>query len=336
MSNISAATLAIGRRCKIALLAVTIMNAPTSNITPWRTAPDGFITVAVLWILGALSVFVSIYAVYVINSATAFAVYDDHLRAEALVSAAVELTAYQQQTAPAQSRPTHGRFSFHLGQADVAVEFRSEAARIDLNAAPKQLLAGLFRVLGARSDDAEIYSDRVIGWRTAPSKDQDSETSAYRMARLGYQPRGAKFPHASELSLVRDLPAALVERALPFVTVYSSHPQVNVLDAAPEVIAALPGMTGDRLNAFLAQRRTSPENAEALLPLLKDAQQYATTESSKALRVKVWIAFDDGHQENSEVVILVFDEGDQPFAVLSWRAELNELLADNGPWTELR
>lgn len=312
------------------------MTAPISKITTRRTAPDGFITIAVLWILGALSLFVSIYAVYVINSATAFAVYDDHLRAEALVSAAVELTDYQLQTAPAQSRPTHGRFSFHLDQANAAVEFRSEAARIDLNAAPKQLLAGLFRVLGARADDADIYSDRVIGWRTAPSTDQDLEASAYRMMRLGYQPRGAKFPHVSELALVRDLPTTLVERALPFVTVYSGRSQVSVLDAAPEVIAALPGMTADSLNAFLAQRRASPKNAEALLPLLKDARQYITTEGSKAVRINVQIVFDNGHQESYEVVILTFDEGDQPFAVLSWQGRFNELLADNGSRTELR
>lgn len=312
------------------------MTAPISKITTRRTAPDGFITIAVLWILGALSLFVSIYAVYVINSATAFAVYDDHLRAEALISAAVELTDYQLQTAPAQSRPTHGRFSFHLDQANAAVEFRSEAARIDLNSAPKQLLAGLFRVLGARADDADIYSDRVIGWRTAPSTGQDSEASAYRMMRLGYQPRGAKFPHVSELALVRDLPTTLVERALPFVTVYSGRSQVSVLDAAPEVIAALPGMTSDSLNAFLAQRRASPKNAEALLPLLKDARQYITTEGSKAVRINVRIIFDNGHQESSEVVILTFDEGDQPFAVLSWQGQFNELLADNGSRAELR
>jgi general secretion pathway protein K len=312
------------------------MTAPISKITTRRTAPDGFITIAVLWILGALSLFVSIYAAYVINSATAFAVYDDHLRAEALISAAVELTDYQLQTAPAQSRPTHGRFSFHLDQANAAVEFRSEAARIDLNSAPKQLLAGLFRVLGARADDADIYSDRVIGWRTAPSTGQDSEASAYRMMRLGYQPRGAKFPHVSELALVRDLPTTLVERALPFVTVYSGRSQVSVLDAAPEVIAALPGMTSDSLNAFLAQRRASPKNAEALLPLLKDTRQYITTEGSKAVRINVRIIFDNGHQESSEVVILTFDEGDQPFAVLSWQGQFNELLADNGSRTELR
>jgi general secretion pathway protein K len=312
------------------------MNTPKLKIALKRNAPDGFIVVAVLWILGALSLFVSMYAVYVINSATAFAVYDDHLRAEALVSAAVELTDYQLQTGAAQSRPTRGRFSFHLDQADVAVEFRSEAARIDLNAAPKQILAGLFRVLGARADDAELYSDRVVGWRTAPSTGQDSEGSAYRMMRLGYQPRGAKFPHASELALVRDLPTALVERALPFVTVYSGRPQINILDASPEVIAALPGMTGDSLNAFLAQRQTSPKNAETLLPLLKDARQYATTEGSNAVRVRVWIAFDDGHKESSEVVILAFDQGDQPYAVLSWRDESHELNADNESWAELR
>jgi general secretion pathway protein K len=223
-----------------------------------------------------------------------------------------------------------------LGQANVAVEFLSETARIDLNAAPKQLLVGLFRALGTPPDDADIYGDRVIGWRTAPSINQESENSAYRMAGLGYQPRGAKFPHVDELSLVRDLPPALVQRALPFVTVYSGRPEVDVLDAAPEVIGALPGMTRDRLNAFLTQRVASPGNAEILLPLLKDAQQYATIEGSKALRIKVRIVFDDGHQESSEVVIQIFDQGDQPFAVLSWCSELNALATDNGPWTQLR
>ena len=76
---------------------VTMIKPSTLKIASRRTAPDGFIVVAVLWILGALSVLVSIYAVYVVNTASAFAAYDDHIKAEALVSAALELTAYQQQ-----------------------------------------------------------------------------------------------------------------------------------------------------------------------------------------------------------------------------------------------
>ena len=303
------------------------MMRPTSitNSIARPKSCDGFIAIAVLWILGGLSVLVSIYAAYVVNTASAFAGYDDHLKADALVSAALELTAYQQATAT-QSRSTHGTFTFRLGQANVAVEFRSEAARIDLNTAPKQLLLGLFITLGARPEDAENYASRVIGWRTPQSVGQDAEAAGYWLARVGYQPRGAKFPHVNELSLVRDLPLSLVERALPFVTVYSGRPQINIVDAAPEVIAALPGMTVDRVNEFLVERRASPEKAKQLLP--PEAQQFATLEGSNAYRVTVRISFDNGHTENAEVVVLLFQEGDQPFAILSWRDARNQMTAE--------
>jgi len=301
--------------------------APIPNFGTQRKASGGFISVAVLWILGALSVLVSVYAVYVRNTAAAFATYDNRLKAEALVSAALELTAYRQQKGAAPSRPSQGSFGFRLGQANVEVEFHSEAARIDLNAAPKPLLAGLFMTLGTRPEDAEIYADRVIAWRTARATDQDTEASAYRMSRLGYQPRGGKFPHPNELALVRDLPVSLVERALPFVTAYSGNAQINVLDAAPEVIASLPGMTQDDLNVFLARRQASPENAKQLLP--GSAQQYATLEGGQTFRVKVR-TFDGGHKESAEVVVLFFDDGDQPYSVLSWREQSTEMLVDNG------
>jgi general secretion pathway protein K len=302
--------------------------SPTQTVSAQGSASEGFISIAVLWILGALSLLVSIYAVYIINTASAFAVYDDHLKAEALVSASLELTAYQQQTLPAQARPTHGVFSFRMGQANVDVQFSSEAARIDLNTASKQLLSGLFATLGARPDSAEVYADRIIGWRTAQPGDRDSEASAYQMAHLNYQPRFGKFPHLNEITLVRDLPTSLIERALPFLTVYSGRPQVNVLDAAPEVIASLPGMTQERLSAFLLQRKASPENAKQLLP--PEAQQYATLEGSQTFRVNVRIGFDNSHTENAEVIIVFFEEGDQPFAVLSWR-DGTEMIAGTTP-----
>ena len=183
-----------GRTVGRSASAVTTMNASKFILKLQRTDADGFILIAVLWILGALSVLASIYAVYVINTASAFAAYDNHLKTEVLVSAALELTAYRQQTAGSQARPPHGQFEFRLGEANVAVEFRSEAARIDLNKAPKELLAALFVSLGASPEEANLYSDRIVGWRTPPSKGVDSETSSYQFANLGYQPRGAAFP----------------------------------------------------------------------------------------------------------------------------------------------
>ena len=51
-------------------------------------------------------------------------------------------------------RPTSGTFNARVGGGRVFVTFRSEAARVDLNAAPKSLLAGLITGLGANPANA--------------------------------------------------------------------------------------------------------------------------------------------------------------------------------------
>ena len=136
----------------------------SSNVC--NRARNGFIVVAVLWILAALATLASIYASYVASTVIASRVNDERIQTHALISAAVELAAYQLTASNQDTRPTRGAFNFRAGNANVAVEFRSEAARIDLNAAPKELLAGLFAALGARAEAAQAYADRVIGWRT--------------------------------------------------------------------------------------------------------------------------------------------------------------------------
>jgi len=282
-----------------------------------RTRPDGFIVVTVLWILAGLSTLVSVYAAFVVQTASGLAAHDDYLRAHALTSAAVELTAYQQLTSSEQTRATRGSFNFRLAAANVSVAFQSEAARIDLNAAPKPLLAGLFMALGARPDAADSYADRIVGWRSPPSAKDDPEASVYRS--LGYGPRGGKFPHVNELALVRSIPSSLVERALPFLTVYSGRPQVNVFDAAPEVIAALPGITPVQVSAILAQRESPLDLKRKLLTQLGSSQQFATSEGSRAIRNRVNSAVDSGYRASSEVVVLLFEQSDEPYAVLSWR-----------------
>jgi general secretion pathway protein K len=162
--------------------------APT--VWPGRpTARNGFIVVAVLWILGALATLVSIYSVYVTNAATGVGLHEDHLQGEALVSAALELTVYQ--LAPGTTaRPAHGEFKFHSRRASVGVAYQSESARVDLNAAPKELLAGLFLSLGARPDEAQYYADRIIGWRTAPPNGEDRPfpTSTNSRSFLAFRP----------------------------------------------------------------------------------------------------------------------------------------------------
>jgi general secretion pathway protein K len=293
--------------------------------SPDRNRRDGFIVVAVLWMLGALATLASIYAVYVINTATAMSVNDDRVQAEGLMTAALELTAYRLTATDADDRPSRGDFAFRLGRAAVAVDFRSEAGRIDLNSAPKDLLAGLFAGLGAKYSDAQYYAERVIGWRTAQDPDQrNEEASAYRNAGLPYAPRQAPFSHVGELSLVLGLPPFLVERAQPFVTVFSGRAEINILAAAPEVVAAVPGMTPDRLYALLSQVGRGPQNAEFLQSFVGN-QPGITIEAGKTARVAVRMDFGSGRRVRGEAVILLGtgSEAGEPFRVLSWRDDFD-------------
>jgi len=289
-----------------------------------RTASsDGFIVVAVLWMLGALATLASIYAVYVVNTATSMGVNDDRLQSEGLVAAALEVTAYGL-TADDKNVPAHGNFAFRLGRAAVAVEFTAETGRIDLNSAPKGLLAGLFAGLGAAYPDAEYYADRIVGWRTGQDPDKpNDEASLYRTSGLGYGPRQAPFGHVGELSLVLGLPPVLIERAMPFVTVFSGRAEINVLAAAPEVIAALPGMTPQRLYAVLSQRGSGPQNAQFLEAVLGPDHPGVTTESGKATRVAVRIDLNNRARVRAEAVILLQGDGKEPFRVLSWRDDFD-------------
>lgn len=283
---------------------------------------NGFIVVAVLWILAALAALASVYAVYVANAATSISVRDDEIQREALVKSALELTAYKllaAKEAKENARPTRGQYDFRLGAAYIAVEFCTEAARIDLNLASKDLLSGLFTALGATSDDAAQYADRIIGWRTSPNKDApDKEASLYRAAGVSYEPRGAPFNHTEELGLVLGIPPEVVERAMPYVTVYSGNADVNILDAAPTVVAAIPGMTPERLDQFLSQPRSSNPDA-AMISL---GMGGSATARSDAIRITVRVRFDDGRRFASEVVILLGD-GSVPYRVLSWRDDID-------------
>jgi general secretion pathway protein K len=279
----------------------------------------GFVIIAVLWILAALAALATIFSVYLSNSAQALAVNDSGLKTEALVSASLELTTYQLLLAGDKARPARGSFRFRLDNADVLVSFTSEAARIDLNFASKEMLANLFAVLGADQQAAKEYADRIVGWRTRPKADRaNDEEALYGAAGLGYSPRQSLFTHVNELSLVLGLPPILVDRALPFVTVFNGSSNVDVLIAVPEVIAALPGMTPSALKDFLSQRSALSRDSPAIATALGPAQANATVPKSAAFRVLTTIQFDNGRRMSSEVVIALGGEKD-PYRVLSWQ-----------------
>jgi general secretion pathway protein K len=295
-----------------------------------RSSQRGFVIIAVLWILVALAALAMIFSVYLSNSARSLGATDIGVERDAVMSASLELTAYQLLSADQKSRPAQGSFRFRLDNAEALVSYTSEAARIDLNHAPKEMLDGLLEVLGVEPKAAGDLADRIVGWRTQPKANTTADTASnaassaspsaapkadvdegalYLAAGLNYAPRGGPFAHVDELSLVLGATSALVERVLPFVTVYSKSADVDVLLAPPEVIAALPGMTPEVLNDFLKQRPSLPRDAKAVAAALGPAKDAATLPESKVFRVLTTLTFSNGRRMSSEAVIALGDSG---------------------------
>ncbi|MFG1243067.1 type II secretion system protein GspK [Xanthobacter sp. V7C-4] len=295
---------------------MTVMSAAPAAVSSPRDPADadgtyhaGFILVAVLWILAALATLATVYAVYISSTATSAAVRDDSLIAHGLATAAVEIAALRLIAVPKDKRPSSGEVAFRMGKASVSASFVGEAARIDLNAAPKDLIAGLFVALGAQPEAAADYADRILGFRTPSSGDGGREAGLYRDAGLDYEPRGAPFVHVEEIWRVVGLPPALVERALPHLTVFSGRGEINAADADPVVRAALAGATPPAAGGG--------EGGQAAPAVLPDTIR----EASDAVRVHIIMAFDNGRRRAAEAVILLRDFGDDPYRVLSWRED---------------
>lgn len=282
----------------------------------------GFIIVAVLWILGALAVLAGVFAVYVNQMLWASVDLNGRVQAEQLALGGLELALLQR----LPSRPgippavSGGRVAFKMGGADISVELRSENARIDLNAAPRETLVGLFTSLGASRPRAENIGDRIVAWRTPLAADaSDPEASLYRSAGKAYAPRHGPFQHVNEVGLVLGLTPELLQVALPNLTVYSGRPEINVREATPEVVAALPGMTPEALHLLLDQRSGIP--LDVLKARLGLTAGFATVEPSRTVRALIDVRLDAKRSSRFDIVVLPLLSGDEPFRILSWSDE---------------
>ena len=285
-----------------------------------RTGDHGFVLIAVLWLLAALATLASIYLGYALHSASASRLPGERLQAEAALRSGVELTAYRLLAVPEPARPGAGAFEAPAGSARVAVTFRSEAARVDLNSAPKALLSALIRSQGAAAEAADGYAERIVGWRGGGRpEDKLKERDVYAKAKLPYGPRLGPFQDTLELSLVAGLPPALVERLLPLVTIYSGHGQIDARYADPRVLAALPDLNPDALKQVLTLRSAADPDPQALMKALGPAGKYASLDPPKSVRASLVAVLDHGRRIEAEVVLQLTEDGAAPYEILYWR-----------------
>jgi general secretion pathway protein K len=201
----------------------------------------------------------------------------------------------------------------------VRVEMRDESAKIDVNTASDALLRGLLLSIGLQDDEASRILDAILDWRDADSlrRPNGPEEPEYRAAGLQYKPGNAPFQALEELQLVLGMRPEIYRRLAPLVTVYSRLPGVNPQVASREVLLAIPGLTSDVVDNYIAQR------TEALAqglppPPLTQAGAYA---SGMSPVMNVWSVArnEDGTTFAREAVALLRPTPRKPVTFLAWR-----------------
>lgn len=201
----------------------------------------------------------------------------------------------------------------------VRVEMRDESAKIDVNTGSEALLRGLLLSVGLPDEEANRLLDALIDWRDPDTlkRPNGAEEPDYRAAGLTYRPANASFQAIEEIQLVLGMRPELFRRLAPLITVHSRQAGINPLVASREVLRAIPGITSEIVDEYIARRDAALAAGEAP-PTLPQAGSFATG-MSPVLNVRSRSRIDDGVEFEREAVALLRPVPRRPVTYLAWR-----------------
>jgi len=279
---------------------------------------DGYVTLAVLLIVGLLAAIVS-SLLSVSRPALGLArIGGDQVAAEALIQGGVATAGYLLFAAKREPARVNG-MDLRLRTGDIRLAVADEAGRIDLNAADPTLLAGLYSTAGGTSLSGQAFAARVVDWR-----DQDDDVSVggaeagdYSGAEVGYVPPNLPFHSVEELRFLLGLSRRDFERLAPHLTVFSGRAKIDPLAASETVIRAIPGSRPRDLQQIL-RARSSGRDRSTLIASMPTLAEFLLDQPSEVYRVGVRVKLTNGFSDAVEAVIVAPQQGDTDYRVVAW------------------
>jgi general secretion pathway protein K len=206
------------------------------------------------------------------------------------------------------------------GEIAVRATAVDEAAKIDLNVAAQPLLKGLLQNVGGLDpESAERVTNAIHDWRDADDlvRPGGAEAAEYRAAGRKYVPANAPFESVGELQRVLGVTPALMARIVDSLTVYSRQAGLNPATASRDVLLAIPGITPEQVDAFIAARRAALAN-RLPVPPLPQAQAFAAGAGS-AWRIHAEAKASDGVTFARDAVVRPSADPRRPLITLLWQ-----------------
>jgi general secretion pathway protein K len=276
----------------------------TGQLGATKDPRSGMVLVAVLWSISLLSALAMAASVTFRGFAGVMSVERDRLQADALLTAGLETAAGiidgLRDTPLAQIET-----SVTLGTGAVRLRLNDEGGRIDIGRAPLDLIASMLRSVGAPQAVADDLARRIVERRKS-GRPANTTTAA----------PAPPFSDLAQLATIPGMSPDWIAALAPLATVFGGD-TVNPLTAPPGVIAALPGLDADRVDAFLKARRGAA-NADALVQMIAPAQRYLSVKSQRVASVDLTTGLTSGYTSAARAVIVVLPQDSQPYRVLIW------------------
>jgi general secretion pathway protein K len=294
------------------------------------TRECGFALLLVIWILALLAV---IAAGIAADSRSALTVAQSRMelaRARSLAEAGVTLAiAGLIVPDPALRWRADGSSRTVLyGSGTIAITVQDEGGKIDLNRAPMELIAGLLDELGVASADGRDALLRGIADQRTAASDRAPASDAG----IGILPRrrrsatstDAAFATVSELRQLGGVTRSAYDRIRPFVTVYSQAVTINPQTAPREVLAAVPGVTSQTVDFYIAAREAHPAGQPTadLLSLGAAATKYLAANELGTVTITATAEIETGISFGREAVVALAGASEGPFTILEWHQRL--------------
>jgi general secretion pathway protein K len=289
--------------------------------SPGKARERGIALLVVVWVLALLAVLIIGFSGDARTELLLARNNYESAGARAIADAGVSLAIFGViDPAPETQWQADGRSRLlRYAEGTIRVSVQDEGGKIDLNAAPPELLAGLLRGVGLSPADAVRLAQTIDAWRQAQQQGDAAPAGRRGAARAAIRRQATAFRVIEDLHLVPGVTPDVYDRVAPFVTVYSGVADIDPLTAPPEVLRSLPDVNAAQVEDFLsARQRLGP--APGQLPTLTGAAggllahrilQNATVISEGKTA--------GGTSFTRSAVVSFSADPSAPYAILSWR-----------------
>ena len=202
--------------------------------------------------------------------------------------------------------------------AEVRISIQDEGGKIDLNAAPDELLRGLYRSVGLDDDTTAAMVDAIADFRDPDDlrRLHGAEDAEYAAAGLPHGAKDAPFATLDELRQVLGMTRGLYDSVVPALTVYSEAETIDPRTAPRAALLALPDTTAEQVDELLKLRAEVGEDG---LPGLLAAEDYLAPSTAQTYTVRAEARTETAAIFVREAVVGVTVEAQRPFVLRAWR-----------------